>query len=185
MKMFSLKCANCAAPLQIKLEVSDFACAYCGVTQIVDRSGGTISLSLVADTLGRVERGTDRTASELALVRLKSERRRFDFDFELTERPGTDQYGSQQPPAVPERKRPTGFFSGMKGALGNSGQKLLHDIDKDNWDEYDNKIAQYNKFVADWPALHEEELKALAAHYKRLSELDAEIAIHRAIVKRV
>ena len=50
-----------------------FACGYCGSEQIVERRGGTIGLKLVVDGVARVQIGTDKTAAELAIVRLEKE----------------------------------------------------------------------------------------------------------------
>jgi hypothetical protein len=50
-----------------------FACAYCGTEHIVKRGAGVISLAPVVEGLRKVEIGVDRTASELALKRLKEE----------------------------------------------------------------------------------------------------------------
>jgi DNA-directed RNA polymerase subunit RPC12/RpoP/Flp pilus assembly protein TadB len=69
----SLKCANCGANLQITPEMETFACGYCGASQIVSRSGGTISLKLLGEAITRVQAGTDKTAAELAIRRLKEE----------------------------------------------------------------------------------------------------------------
>lgn len=52
--------------------MSTFACGYCGAGVAVQRRGGTISLSL-EDAVARVQVGTDKTAAELALKRLKEE----------------------------------------------------------------------------------------------------------------
>ena len=49
-----------------------FACGYCGTSQHVVRSGGTVSLHL-GEAIAKVQRGTDRTASELAVRRLKED----------------------------------------------------------------------------------------------------------------
>lgn len=71
MRILSMNCASCSAPIEIKPEVSQFVCAYCGASQMVDRSGGAVTLNLVTDAIHQVQRGTDRTAAELALVRLR------------------------------------------------------------------------------------------------------------------
>jgi uncharacterized membrane protein YphA (DoxX/SURF4 family) len=47
-----------------------FACAYCGTQQRVERKGGTIALRRLAEAVTAVQRGTDRTAAELAIARL-------------------------------------------------------------------------------------------------------------------
>src|SRR5688572_14087956 len=50
-----------------------FACGYCGSEQIVERRGGTIGLRLIVDAVSRVQTGTDKTAAELAIIRLEKE----------------------------------------------------------------------------------------------------------------
>lgn len=72
MKFLEMKCASCGASLQIGPDIDHFSCAYCGTALVVRRSGGAIVLRLV-DAIKNVQSGTDRTAAELALVRLKSE----------------------------------------------------------------------------------------------------------------
>jgi hypothetical protein len=73
MKVVSLKCVNCGASLEIGPAVDNFACGYCGTQQHVDRGGGIVSLRKIETTLSQVRQATDRTASELALVRLREE----------------------------------------------------------------------------------------------------------------
>lgn len=73
MKVVSLKCANCGAGLEIGPDIEQFACSYCGAQQVVERSGGIVSLRKIATTLNEVKQATDRTASELALKRLQAE----------------------------------------------------------------------------------------------------------------
>ena len=67
----SLTCSSCGGKLQIPASVSQFACGYCGTEFTVNRGGGIVSLDPVVDGLKRVERGVDKTASELAMVRLQ------------------------------------------------------------------------------------------------------------------
>ncbi len=71
--VFVLTCASCGGKLQITTEIDRFACAYCGTEQIVKRSGGTVSLVPVIAGIKRVQAGVDKTASELAIVRLIKE----------------------------------------------------------------------------------------------------------------
>lgn len=73
MKSIAMKCANCGAGLQISPDMGHFACSYCGASLSVARQGGTVALNLVADSIAKVQVGTDRTAAELALVRLPKE----------------------------------------------------------------------------------------------------------------
>ena len=73
MKVVSLSCPNCGGALEIHGDMEQFACGYCGSAQTVERRGGTIALRLVADAVARVQAGTDKTAAELAIVRLEKE----------------------------------------------------------------------------------------------------------------
>lgn len=71
--IITLKCASCGSNLEINPETDVFACGYCGASQMVKRSGGTISLKLLTNSISKVQIGTDKTAAELAIVRLKEE----------------------------------------------------------------------------------------------------------------
>lgn len=89
----SLKCSNCGANLEITNEMSTFACGYCGASQIVERSGGTVSLKLLTTAISNVQIGTDKTAAELAINRLKDELRELEASFgneKLKERSGAN-----------------------------------------------------------------------------------------------
>jgi predicted RNA-binding Zn-ribbon protein involved in translation (DUF1610 family) len=69
----TLSCPSCGGKLQITNDMNRFACGHCGNEHIVRRSGGTISLTPVVEGLRKVQSGVDKTASELAIVRLKKE----------------------------------------------------------------------------------------------------------------
>lgn len=73
MPIASLKCPNCGAGLQIGPDIDVFACAFCGNAAKVVRQGGLIALQDVAENIVAVASNTDRTASELALIRLDKE----------------------------------------------------------------------------------------------------------------
>lgn len=68
-----LKCSNCGGNLEITSDITTFACGYCGLSQIVERAGGIISLKALTDAISKVQIGTDKTAAELAIKRLKEE----------------------------------------------------------------------------------------------------------------
>lgn len=82
MKTIAMKCASCGAGLQIAPDMGQFACGYCGASLNVVRQGGAVALRIVVDSIARVKVGTDRTAAELALVRLPKdiEERRRELD---------------------------------------------------------------------------------------------------------
>ena len=69
----TLTCPSCGGRLEITKDVERFACAHCGQEHIVKRSGGMVSLSPVVDALKKVGVGVDKTAAELAIVRLQKE----------------------------------------------------------------------------------------------------------------
>lgn len=71
--MLKLACVNCGAPLEIGPDLDAFACGYCGSHQRVERKGGIVALRKVETAIKAVQRGTDRTAAELALPRLRAE----------------------------------------------------------------------------------------------------------------
>lgn len=71
--MIPMNCANCGAMLEITKDMELFACGHCGTQQRVERKGGTVSLQMVETAIKAVQRGTDRTAAELALPRLMQE----------------------------------------------------------------------------------------------------------------
>ena len=71
--MVPMQCVGCGANLEIELDMNVFACAYCGAKQQVIARGGTVSLKPVTEALRQVQRGTDRTAAELAMPRLERE----------------------------------------------------------------------------------------------------------------
>lgn len=73
LKTLSLKCPSCGAALEITSEMDRFACGFCGTEQIVQRQGGTVALRLLGDAISRVQLGTDRTAAELTLRRLRED----------------------------------------------------------------------------------------------------------------
>lgn len=73
MPLLKLSCVNCSAPLEIGADLDRFACGYCGTNQVVQRSGGVIALRRVESAVQAVQRGTDKTAAELAVPRLQRE----------------------------------------------------------------------------------------------------------------
>lgn len=69
----TLSCPSCGGKLEITKDVERFACAHCGQEHIVKRTGGIMFLSPVVDALKKVGVGVDKTAAELAIVRLHKE----------------------------------------------------------------------------------------------------------------
>jgi len=69
----TMTCKSCGGKLQITPEINDFACMYCGTEFKVKREGGIVALAPFEEDIKKVSISTDKTASELALVRLKEE----------------------------------------------------------------------------------------------------------------
>jgi hypothetical protein len=69
----SLSCPSCGAKLQVTEDLDRFACSHCGNEMAVARQGGIVTLKPVTEGLERIRSGTDKTASELAIVRLDKE----------------------------------------------------------------------------------------------------------------
>lgn len=69
----TLSCPSCGGKLQITHDIDRFACGYCGHEHVVKRSGGVVTIAPMIEGLRRVQIGTDRTAAELAIVRLEKE----------------------------------------------------------------------------------------------------------------
>jgi ribosomal protein S27AE len=69
----TLTCPSCGGKLQITNDIERFACGHCGNEHIVRRGSGIILLAPVVEGLQRVQTGVDKTASELAIKRLKDE----------------------------------------------------------------------------------------------------------------
>lgn len=72
-QVIKLNCQNCGSSLNISQDMENFACGYCRTAQIVERKGGVVQLRKVTDAIGKVQRGTDKTAAELALTGLPQE----------------------------------------------------------------------------------------------------------------
>ena len=68
-----MTCKSCGGKLKITPEIDDFACMYCGTEFRVRREGGIVALTPLVDEMRKVSVSTDKTASELAIIRLKEE----------------------------------------------------------------------------------------------------------------
>lgn len=69
----TLTCPTCGGKLQITPDVERFACAHCGSEHLVRRGAGVVSVAPVVESMDRLRRATDRTASEMAIRRIKEE----------------------------------------------------------------------------------------------------------------
>src|SRR4030066_1020668 len=72
-KFITLTCPSCGGKLEITNSVERFACVNCGNEHLVSRQGSAIYLTPVVQELHNIQTGTDKTASELAIMRLRAE----------------------------------------------------------------------------------------------------------------
>ena len=73
MKTLTMSCPDCGGKLDVSDDMTRFTCGYCGTEQLVERRGGTVSLKVLTHAIAGVQAGTDKTAAELALKRLRGE----------------------------------------------------------------------------------------------------------------
>lgn len=76
----TLTCPSCGSRLQLIKGVDRFACFYCGNEHIVHRESGIVYLEPIAEDVRHIRAGVDnirggvdKTAAELAIVRLTKE----------------------------------------------------------------------------------------------------------------
>ena len=92
----SLKCTGCGACLDITPDLEIFSCSYCGARQMVRRGGGTVSLKPLEEAISRVQQGTDRTAAELAVRRLREDLAAADLELQRAQGDFNKQAGGGQ-----------------------------------------------------------------------------------------
>jgi hypothetical protein len=68
-----LSCPTCGNKLEMTANVDRFACAACGNEFVIRRSGGTVSVAPLVAEIKDVHQTVDRTAAELAMIRLQQE----------------------------------------------------------------------------------------------------------------
>src|SRR5690349_19353458 len=68
-QLSALKCSCCGAALPVATNVESFQCSICKTTFTVKRQAGVVSL--IADAIQKIQVGTDKTAAELALPRIR------------------------------------------------------------------------------------------------------------------
>ena len=77
-----LTCPSCGGKLEITEDIQQFACAHCGIEYLINRSTSVISLTPLVREIRKVQSGVDKTASELAIMRLKKEITFLENEFE-------------------------------------------------------------------------------------------------------
>ncbi len=76
MKITALTCPSCGGALKVPEDVETLACAHCETQLTVDRGKGYVSLRMLSEIKQQMEadmEAQERTASELAIIRLNEE----------------------------------------------------------------------------------------------------------------
>ncbi len=81
MELVSMTCRNCGGKLQINKEADQIICQNCGTEYLVSINEGAISIKFLSQDIQGIKASTDKTASELALVRLGEETEHIINDF--------------------------------------------------------------------------------------------------------
>jgi predicted RNA-binding Zn-ribbon protein involved in translation (DUF1610 family) len=80
-EFITLSCPSCGGRLEVTEDIEQFACAHCGTEHRVRRSANTVSLTPLVEGIKNVQTGVDKTASELAIKRLKGEIKSLEKEF--------------------------------------------------------------------------------------------------------
>lgn len=79
LSLVSMTCPNCAAAVKVAATTDTFVCSYCSSSLMVDRGAAVPELRRFEASMTKLERGTDRVSSELALVRLTKELEKVEY----------------------------------------------------------------------------------------------------------
>jgi predicted RNA-binding Zn-ribbon protein involved in translation (DUF1610 family) len=71
----TLACPSCGGNLSVTSDQTRFACPYCKRQHLIRRNDGHVQVTPIIESLERMSAGVDRNASELAIQRLKKDRR--------------------------------------------------------------------------------------------------------------
>ncbi len=66
MRLVRLSCPSCGARLEVPENIDSFACSYCGTEYQVQRSGGTVSLRAVAESLNGIQSAIQTGSRQVA-----------------------------------------------------------------------------------------------------------------------
>jgi DNA-directed RNA polymerase subunit RPC12/RpoP len=75
MEIITMTCRQCGAKLTISRDADQIICQHCGTEYLVSFQENTINLKILSDVVKGIYQSTDKTASELALDRLRKEKK--------------------------------------------------------------------------------------------------------------
>jgi predicted RNA-binding Zn-ribbon protein involved in translation (DUF1610 family) len=73
MDIITMTCRICGEKLKITQDAEQIICQHCGREYLIIRDEGTISIKPLSEGIQRIQDTSAKTASELALVRIKEE----------------------------------------------------------------------------------------------------------------
>jgi len=73
MELISMTCKNCGGKLSISRDAEQCICQQCGSEYLVTFRENTISIKFLKEHLENIQASSDKTASELALKRIKED----------------------------------------------------------------------------------------------------------------
>lgn len=80
--VLTLSCPTCGSKLKLSSQVHLLVCAHCGNEHMVHRDGGAVFLAPLVQDVQQIRVSTDKTAAELAVVRLTKEIAAIDDELE-------------------------------------------------------------------------------------------------------
>jgi hypothetical protein len=85
MELISMTCRTFGGKLKIMKDADQFICQHCGTEYLVSFTEGAISIKLLSEGLQKIQVSSDKTASELALARIKKEKDEISGNIDLVE----------------------------------------------------------------------------------------------------
>ncbi len=84
MELVSMTCRQCGGKLMVSSDADQIICQHCGTEYLVSFNDGAVSVKLLSEGIKKIRASTDKTASELALDRLRKEKKNL-FDESMIE----------------------------------------------------------------------------------------------------
>lgn len=74
MDVINMTCKNCGGKIQINKDADQVLCQFCGSEYLLSFNEGAVSIKFLSEGIKKIAISTDKTASELALIRIKKEK---------------------------------------------------------------------------------------------------------------
>lgn len=173
MELITMTCRNCGGKLRINKDADQILCQNCGTEYLVSFNEGGISIKLLSEGLKKIAVSSDKTASELALARLKKEKDQLIQDFGSISNSLVTVSGARlindeyQAMMIDEtRFNPTLFIVNCKELLAHETKV--------------SKLFRNNEYVSDLEKI----LDALIELEKKNLEINQQIQIYTDIVRK-